>query len=247
MKKIVLFLITQLIFATNNEKGLIPVSSKNNNHINTENKITYIYNLKNKDSQDIIKALDIYENLNIKPYENKIIIYGNKSKINELINVLDKLDTPKEQVYMKVKILDISKDLIYRLGINWSKDSNISLIEYLRKEQNNRLAKFKKNGEIKLKIMPSILVLDNSKGELKISDLKIVLNPKIKHKYYKKYIELNAEIYFNDNLIKTTVNIDNGMSIFIGGSKNYENSTFSYKSNDKKIRDVYIEVEVRII
>ncbi len=244
MKKsiiIIIIIISNIVFA---EKKLIPINSTN---IVENNNKTYIYNLKNKDASIISKSLNIYEGVSINFFENNLIIYGNENKVNELIKLIDKLDTTKNQVYMKVKILDISKDLIYRLGINWTKDSKISLIDYLKKEVNFKLKKMKDSGEIKLKIMPSLLVLDNSVGEIKISNLKLKLNPKIKEKDNLKYIELNIEIYFNDNIIKTTINIDNGKSVFIGGTKNYENSTFSYKSNNKKIRDVYIEVEVVIV
>lgn len=230
--------------------------SKSNNYIQVfdknDEKVTYIYELKNKESDNIKNSIDIFEDTVIKTYENKLILYGSKKNIDKLKLIIDKLDSEKKQVMIKVSLLDVTNNLIQRLSINLNKSKSESLVKYINIDRENKLKKYKDSGDIKLKIMPSIIVLDNENASIKISNLTINLKAKIKENKLKKYVELDLYIEFlkennKKEYIKTKINIQNNKSVYVSQNKLYENYSFIYKSKSKKIRNLYIEIEASII
>ncbi|WP_156683448.1 hypothetical protein [Oceanivirga miroungae] len=228
------------------------VFSKEDKFIKVFNKedeiITYVYELKNKEAEDIKKSIKIFDDLKVSSYENKLILQGPKKNVNNLKLILNKLDTLKKQVVIKLSLLDVSHDLITRLLVNLDKKEKESLIKHIELDRMQKLKKYKESGDIKLKLMPSIIVLDGEKAIVSISNLTMKLEAKIK----KDYVELALDIEFissnnKKEYIKTKINVENNKVVSVSKNKTYENYSFRYKTSKKKLRDLYIEIEVNII
>ncbi|XOB61412.1 type II secretion system protein GspD [Campylobacterota bacterium DY0563] len=86
--------------------------------------------LENNDATSVAKTLDLiiskkdYKN-KVKPViaidelTNSIIINANLSQIEELKDLIIKLDKPKKQVYIKALIIELDNDLIEEIGISY--------------------------------------------------------------------------------------------------------------------------------
>ena len=93
-------------------------------------KTTQIIHLKNSDAKDIYKIINKLIKSQYKKNPpiftldesgNSLILIGEKTKVNVIENIISALDTPKQQVFIKVKILEISnmktKNVGMQLGI----------------------------------------------------------------------------------------------------------------------------------
>ena len=236
IKILILYLFIIHISFSNNKKQIdeyIPINGIKNN-INIQ-----VYSLKNKGSKELIEILKGLTNVKISGIDKKIILKGAENEILELIELIKKIDVPKEQVLIKATIIDTSKNLFDRLGFKWKLKTNNILSSILSGEttftkilQNAGdildfdLEALKENGDINIKAIPSIVVLDNEKGLFKITEeimvgiknnskkssnepifkeagLILNVNPKIKGSAYDKYIELDIKIEISNFKIKS--------------------------------------------
>ena len=118
------------------------------------------------------------------------------------------MDRPKEQVIIKGRIIDTSSNLFERLGVDWSASTDnqtpakTSLIaKFLNGEVSigsifSNGGKFlgvdfnllRENGDIKIEAMPTLMIMENEEGELKVTEEVIVGEKKIT-KNNEDYIE----------------------------------------------------------
>ena len=170
----------------------IPISLKGKNIVkeqdkNFQIKKNSVYKLKNKLAIDLLPILNGISEAKIKGIDNFLVIIGTDNEISEMCKLIEKLDVEKQQVLLKLNIIDTSKNLFDRLGFNWKLNKNFSfagvIAEFLGGNlsfsnlltNNSRLLDvdidaLKENGELVLKSSPNIVVLDGDKGIFKVTD-----------------------------------------------------------------------------
>lgn len=303
---LIFLVITYISFSNNTKKQdeeYIPINGIKKD-INIQ-----VYTLKNKESKELVEILKGLTNVKISGIDKKILLKGSENEVLELIEIIKNIDIPKEQVLIKATILDTSKNLFDRLGFKWKLNTKNILSNILSGEttftnilQNAGdildvdIDALKENGDINIKAIPSIVVLDNEKGIFKITEeimvgiknstkknsnepifkeAGLILNvtPKIKGSIYYKYIELDIKIEISNfkiksakkqNIINTTINIQNGKSMFIGGNTQllkeesksktpilsdipFLGMLFTYTTSNNVERELYIEIEAKIL
>lgn len=303
---LIFLVITYISFSNNTKKQdeeYIPINGIKKD-INIQ-----VYTLKNKESKELVEILKGLTNVKISGIDKKILLKGSENEVLELIEIIKNIDIPKEQVFIKATILDTSKNLFDRLGFKWKLNTKNILSNILSGEttftnilQNAGdildvdIDALKENGDINIKAIPSIVVLDNEKGIFKITEeimvgiknstkknsnepifkeAGLILNviPKIKGSIYDKYIELDIKIEISNfkiksakkqNIINTTINIQNGKSMFIGGNTQllkeesksktpilsdipFLGMLFTYTTSNNVERELYIEIEAKIL
>ena len=86
-------------------------------------KIIRLKNLKSKKIMPIInKVISSYKNKPIVSYEhesNNVIIIGNKNEVNELTELINKLDIRKIQIFVEARIIEISEIKTKNLGVKY--------------------------------------------------------------------------------------------------------------------------------
>lgn len=170
----------------------IPISLKGKNVVkeqdkNFQIKKNSVYKLKNKLAIDLLPILNGISEAKIKGIDNFLVITGTGNEISEMCKLIEKLDVEKQQVLLKLNIIDTSKNLFDRLGFKWKLNKNFSfagvIAEFLGGNlsfsnlliNNSRLLDvdidaLKENGELVLKSSPNIVVLDGDKGIFKVTD-----------------------------------------------------------------------------
>ncbi|WP_314010582.1 hypothetical protein [Pseudostreptobacillus hongkongensis] len=259
MKKlIILLLVISMVFPKNKyikdedmKKAKSISIEKVEKHVNKskpkDNKIISEYRLQNLNAKDTIKNLNGLFDLELRELDNSIIMVGNKENILKLKEILHKIDRKKRQVLIKLNIIDTSYNLFDRLGFNWKLGSTKGENGYIAEFLENKLSlgsllniggnildididALKEKGELSVKSTPSILVVEGSSGELKITDEMIInfgnkenkgiksyeagiiikVKPKIVYKSYNEYIQM--EIYTEISNFKLGTKSSNGKS-----------------------------------
>lgn len=164
--------------------------------------------LEYRDVKEISEKLDGLSGFKIVGIDNKVILHGDEKKMEEVRRIIKDLDRPKEQVIIKGRIIDTSSNLFERLGVDWSASTDnqtpakTSLIaKFLNGEVSigsifSNGGKFlgvdfnllRENGDIKIEAMPTLMIMENEEGELKVTEEVIVGEKKIT-KNNEDYIE----------------------------------------------------------
>ena len=58
--------------------------------------------------------------VNFEPKTNTIIVIDSPTKIDQARNILEKVDQPKDQIIVEVKILSVNQTVAREVGVNWS-------------------------------------------------------------------------------------------------------------------------------
>lgn len=164
--------------------------------------------LEYRDVKEISEKLDGLSGFKMVGIDNKVILHGDEKKMKEVRRIIKDLDRPKEQVIIKGRIIDTSSNLFERLGVDWSASTDnqtpakTSLIaKFLNGEVSigsifSSGGKFlgvdfnllRENGDIKIEAMPTLMIMENEEGELKVTEEVIVGEKKIT-KNNEDYIE----------------------------------------------------------
>lgn len=164
--------------------------------------------LEYRDVKEISEKLDGLSGFKMVGIDNKVILNGDEKKMEEVRRIIKDLDRPKEQVIIKGRIIDTSSNLFERLGVDWSASTDnqtpakTSLIaKFLNGEVSigsifSSGGKFlgvdfnllRENGDIKIEAMPTLMIMENEEGELKVTEEVIVGEKKIT-KNNEDYIE----------------------------------------------------------
>ena len=157
--------------------------------------------LEYRDVKEISEKLDGLSGFKMVGIDNKVILHGDEKKMEEVRR-------PKEKVIIKGRIIDTSSNLFERLGVDWSASTDnqtptkTSLIaKFLNGEVSigsifSSGGKFlgvdfnllRENGDIKIEAMPTLMIMENEEGELKVTEEVIVGEKKIT-KNNEDYIE----------------------------------------------------------
>ena len=164
--------------------------------------------LEYRDVKEISEKMDGLSGFKMVGIDNKVILHGDEKKMEEVRRIIKDLDRPKEQVIIKGRIIDTSSNLFERLGVDWSASTDnqtpakTSLIaKFLNGEVSigsifSSGGKFlgvdfnllRENGDIKIEAMPTLMIMENEEGELKVTEEVIVGEKKIT-KNNEDYIE----------------------------------------------------------
>ena len=164
--------------------------------------------LEYRDVKEISEKLDGLSGFKIIGIDNRIIFSGDEKKFKEMEKIIKSLDAPKEQIIIKGIIIDTSSNLFERLGIDWSIDSDSQdagksglIAKFLNGEVSigsifSSGGKFlgidfnllRENGDIKIEAMPTLLIMENEEGELRVTEEVIIGEKKIT-KNNEDYIE----------------------------------------------------------
>ena len=150
--------------------------------------------LEYRDVKEISEKLDGLSGFKMVGIDNKVILHGDEKKMEEVRRIIKDLDKPREQIIIKGRIIDTSSNLFERLGVNWNAStdnqtpSKSSLIaKFLNGEVSigsifSSGGKFlgvdfnllRENGDIKIEAMPTLMIMENEEGELKVTEEVIV-------------------------------------------------------------------------
>ena len=227
-------------------------STSNNNKNQVQNQVQPVkekkrtgeIDLEYRNSKDITEKLNGFFGFEVIGIDNKIIFNGDESKIEEMRRIIKSLDKEKEQVIIKGTIIDTSSNLFERLGIDWSINSDNA-----NATKDNLVAKFlngevsiasifskggrflgidfnllKENGDIRIEAMPTLMIMENEEGELKVTEEVLVGEKKITKKDT-EYVEpifseagivfkINPEIRKINGIKKILLKIDTEISNF---------------------------------
>ena len=227
-------------------------STSNNNKNQVQNQVQPVkekkrtgeIDLEYRNVKDITEKLNGFFGFEVIGIDNKIIFNGDESKIEEMRRIIKSLDKEKEQVIIKGTIIDTSSNLFERLGIDWSINSDNA-----NATKDNLVAKFlngevsiasifskggrflgidfnllKENGDIRIEAMPTLMIMENEEGELKVTEEVLVGEKKITKKDT-EYVEpifseagivfkINPEIRTINGIKKILLKIDTEISNF---------------------------------
>ena len=227
-------------------------STSNNNKNQVQNQVQPVkekkrtgeIDLEYRNVKDITEKLNGFFGFEVIGIDNKIIFNGDESKIEEMRRIIKSLDKEKEQVIIKGTIIDTSSNLFERLGIDWSINSDNT-----NATKDNLVAKFlngevsiasifskggrflgidfnllKENGDIRIEAMPTLMIMENEEGELKVTE-EVLVGEKKTTKKDTEYVEpifseagivfkINPEIRKINGIKKILLKIDTEISNF---------------------------------
>ena len=227
-------------------------STSNNNKNQVQNQVQPVkekkrtgeIDLEYRNSKDITEKLNGFFGFEVIGIDNKVIFNGDESKIEEMRRIIKSLDKEKEQVIIKGTIIDTSSNLFERLGIDWSINSDNA-----NATKDNLVAKFlngevsiasifskggkflgidfnllKENGDIRIEAMPTLMIMENEEGELKVTE-EVLVGEKKTTKNDTEYVEpifseagivfkINPEIRKINGIKKILLKIDTEISNF---------------------------------
>jgi len=234
----------------NNNLGKKKEESKNQGQNQTQQTVKEIkkktgeVDLEYRNVKDITEALNGFFGFEVIGIDNKVIFSGDESKVEEMRRIIKSLDKEKEQVIIKGTIIDTSSNLFERLGIDWSINSDNT-----NATKDNLVAKFlngevsiasifsrggrflgidfnllKENGDIRIEAMPTLMIMENEEGELKVTE-EVLVGEKKTTKNDTEYVEpifseagivfrINPEIRKINGVKKILLKIDTEISNF---------------------------------
>lgn len=256
MKKIVLLFFIFPIFLFSIKIYDVPkVENKKNekkdikkNVNNNEIHIEKIYKLKYVKFEEISMVI---KNYNIKySYANGyLIMKGLKKDIDNIVKILEKVDVIKKQVLIKINMIEISKNLVDKIGIslnktndtnisNLFKNGKISIVDFIGLGGVSvSIDLLKENGEINVSSSTEVLVVDGEKATFSISDDNKIVQTKNSTISQEAGIILNIvpRIVYEDFFEKIELDIK------------YEASQFSNSKNNLSKHKNYIDTKIILV
>ncbi|ACZ00731.1 type II secretion pathway component PulD-like protein [Streptobacillus moniliformis] len=267
MKKLLIFL-TLLTFSDNkyiSNENMKKIKIYNEKKVEIKNKevkkveeVYEILKIQNIPENEILK-LDGSFGVKIRKVGDKYILSGEKKNISKLKHIIYSIDKIKKQIIIKMNVIDTSISFFDRFGLNLKLEENkndglvakflenkLSLSNLLNlggAKLGLDIEALKQSGDMYIKSFPSIMVLDNSEGEMRITDelsfkvsekkvqtseagLIFKIKPRIVTKGYKEFVELEiyseissfkSEKVRSKNILNTKVLLKDKTSTFISG------------------------------
>lgn len=157
----------------------------------------------NIDTKELVSSLDGVNGAKVKSVDNSVVISGKKSEVFSILELIHKLDKKKRQVLVKINIIETSSNLFDRVGFNWrlgkdSKDANsLSFLDGKLSLANLfnvggyffgvDIDALKEKGDIMVKSVPALTIIEGSDGEIKITSEMILGTRKNKEEKYTNY------------------------------------------------------------
>jgi len=90
-------------------------------------KVIKLRNIKVEEAKALIR--DIVPSVNTSGEINSMIVIGEPEKIRKVEEIIAKIDKPQPQVILEAKIIEVNKDALKDLGIDWSDQITLSYQE----------------------------------------------------------------------------------------------------------------------
>ena len=97
---------------------------------NVTSSIVKLKNLKVDEAEQLVKGM--VDKVNISQETNSLVLIGTPDDIIAVEKLLSKMDTPQPQVILEAKIIEINKDALKDLGVDWSDSLQFSIQEGTR-------------------------------------------------------------------------------------------------------------------
>ncbi len=97
---------------------------------NVVSRVIKLRNIKAQDAADMIE--DMVDTVSSSEEINSVIVQGIPERIVKVQEVIDLIDIPQPQVLLEAKIVEMNKDSLEELGIDWSDSLTLSYQESLR-------------------------------------------------------------------------------------------------------------------
>jgi len=97
---------------------------------NLVSRVIKLRNVKAKEIRDMVH--NILNTITVSEDTNSIMVLGTEEEIRKVQNIVKKVDVPQAQVLLECRIIEINKDALKNLGIEWSSSLNASFQESKR-------------------------------------------------------------------------------------------------------------------
>ena len=124
----------------------------------------------------ILKKTFPDEQIIINDSKGQLLIRGEKNKVNEIIELINEIDTPRRQVIIEARIEEVSRTELTDLGISPDKLSAINVINIDKNNENTKLIwpdllkALKDEGKAKTLAHPRLMAINGEKASLLIGD-----------------------------------------------------------------------------
>ncbi len=184
------------------------VTSKERVH--GDNVTAQLINLRYIKSEDVKEmAHNLVNTINVSKEGNAIMVVGTPEEINKIVAMVKKMDRPQPQVILEAKIIEVNKNAMKSLGINWSNSITANF------QETNRPVSF---DNVQNSIGSALKIYSLGRSPLQFSTIlemlendnlaKTLSNPRI--------ITMNnkqAEIFVGDKIPYTVTTITNGVAV----------------------------------
>ena len=200
----------------------LPIAAKANENA-YEKKIKKVFSFKNSDPNDIITLINRSQdlknifrtaNFSIDARTNSLLVYDTPKNIKTLEELIVKIDRGVRQVDIEVKLVEVQRDGLSRLGIKTATAIGFSdITKKLKVENINATMEFLENqNKAKVLASPRLLVVNNKTASTLIGE-------EIPVPYYDYVMASNGATYFpTNNSVYTQSNNNNGSGYGTYGS-----------------------------
>jgi type IV pilus assembly protein PilQ len=171
-----------------------------------ESKVIKLKNIGVNDARLLVK--DLANTVNASEELNSLVVIGSPEQLVKIESVLGQIDVSQPQVIIEAKIIEINKDALKDLGVDWSDQINLQYQESGRQKQMDNLVTgpvdsvfaINKMARNALQFETAIKMLENQ------NKAKILSNPRVSTLNGKE-----AEIFVGDKLPYTITNVTGGV------------------------------------
>lgn len=94
--------------------------------LRSENKISRIIKVTNINVQEAKQLVDdLADKVNISEELNSLTVVGDPADVAKVAKLIKEIDTPQPQVLLEAKIIEVNKDALKDLGVDWSDQINL--------------------------------------------------------------------------------------------------------------------------
>jgi type II secretory pathway component GspD/PulD (secretin) len=208
------------------DDGTYVITAKSNENA-YEKKIKKVFSFKNSDPNDIItlinkshdlKSIFRTANFSIDTRTNSLLVFDTPKNIKTLEDLIVKIDRGVRQVDIEVKLVEVQRDGLSRLGIKTATAIGFSdITKKLKVENINATMEFLENqNKAKVLASPRLLVVNNKTASTLIGE-------EIPVPYYDYVMASNGATYFPTN--NSVYTQSNNNTSGYGGSTNSNNNT----------------------
>ncbi|MBZ0165632.1 MAG: hypothetical protein K8I00_02415, partial [Candidatus Omnitrophica bacterium] len=173
-----------------------------------ENKVSRIIKVRNVNVQEAKQLVeDLADKVNISEELNSLIVIGDPQDVAQVENLVAMIDNPQPQVILEAKIIEVNKDALRDLGVDWSDQINVLYQESGRPQEFDdienstggiyRIAQIQRNA---LQFEATIRMLEQQ------NKAKVLSAPRVSTLNGKE-----AEIFVGDEVPYTITNITGGV------------------------------------
>jgi type II secretory pathway component GspD/PulD (secretin) len=109
------------------EDSLYVTTKEKIKHLSTESRVIKLRNI--KAAQAKLMVADFIKTVNVSEDINSLIVIGQPDEILKVENVIKAIDRPQPQVILEARIIEVNKDALKEMGVDWSDQLSMSYQE----------------------------------------------------------------------------------------------------------------------